>query len=91
MKQVKSSGRFRKDLKRYLHKPKKLDKLYWIIGLLEMGEPIPREYEPHYLTGVYAGHLECHIENDFLLIWIDETENVIKLIRLGTHSELFGK
>lgn len=33
--------------------------------------------------------MECHIESDTLLIWLDETENVIKLIRLGSHSELF--
>ena len=36
-------------------------------------------------------HLECHVEDDFLLIWIDETADVIKLVRLGTHHELFGK
>jgi mRNA interferase YafQ len=34
--------------------------------------------------------MECHIESDFLLIWIDETANIIKLIRLGSHSELFS-
>ena len=33
--------------------------------------------------------MECHIENDTLLIWIDEELNIIKLLRLGSHSELF--
>ena len=33
--------------------------------------------------------MECHIGSDFLLIWIDEKEDVIKLVRLGSHSELF--
>lgn len=33
--------------------------------------------------------MECHVKNDLLLIWLDETENIIKLVRLGTHSELF--
>ncbi len=42
------------------------------------------------LQGDYAGHMECHIEGDFLLIWIDEITNVVKLIRVGSHSELFG-
>lgn len=28
-------------------------------------------------------------ENDFLLIWIDD--EIVKLVRLGSHSELFGK
>lgn len=38
----------------------------------------------------YAGHMEFHIEGDFLLIWIDDTTNLIKLIRVGSLSELFG-
>lgn len=35
--------------------------------------------------------MECHIEDDWLLIWFDKEEDVIKLVRLGSHSELFGK
>ncbi|MGM9738449.1 MAG: type II toxin-antitoxin system mRNA interferase toxin, RelE/StbE family [Candidatus Cryptobacteroides sp.] len=34
--------------------------------------------------------MECHIQSDFLLIWIDEENQVIRLVRIGTHSELFG-
>jgi mRNA interferase YafQ len=33
--------------------------------------------------------MECHIEGDFLLIWIDG--EIIDLLRIGSHSELFGK
>ena len=43
------------------------------------------------LSGNYKGFMECHVEDNFLLIWIDETSDVIKLVRLGTHHELFGK
>lgn len=32
-------------------------------------------------------HMECHIEDDFLLIWIDD--DIVELVRLGSHSELF--
>ena len=35
--------------------------------------------------------MECHIEGDFLLIWVDGQNDIIELIRLGSHSELFGK
>ena len=41
------------------------------------------------LTGNYAGHMECHIEGDFLLIWFDPNSDEISLVRLGSHSELF--
>ena len=89
MKIVRSSGRFKKDLKRYRSKPEILKKLYEVVGILERGLTLPKYYKPHMLIGEYSGHMECHIENDTLLIWVDETENLIKLIRLGSHSELF--
>lgn len=38
---------------------------------------------------VLIGYMECHIENDLLLIWLDETADVMKLVRFGSHSELF--
>jgi mRNA interferase YafQ len=90
MKEIKSGRQFRKDVKRYINQTKKIKKLYTLIEILRSGEPIPKEYKPHSLIGDYAGHMECHIESDFLLVWIDETTNVVKLIRLGSHSEIFG-
>ena len=89
MRKVKSGSQFRKDLKRYKNDTIKLEKLYCIVGFLERCEDIPKEFKPHMLSGNYAGHTECHVENDFLLIWIDD--EVVKLVRLGSHSELFGK
>lgn len=89
MRKVKSGSQFRKDLKRYKNDVARLEKLYYIVGYLERCEEIPKEFKPHMLTGDYAGHMECHVENDFLLIWIDD--EVVKLVRLGSHSELFGK
>ena len=90
MKQIVSGKQFRKDLKRYRNQTGKLKKLYSIISLLQTGNPIPQENRPHRLNGTYAGHMECHIENNFLLIWIDKETDTIKLVRLGSHSELFG-
>ncbi|MGM9727872.1 MAG: type II toxin-antitoxin system YafQ family toxin, partial [Prevotella sp.] len=46
---------------------------------------------PHRLKGEYKGCMECHIENDYLLIWRDPVNSIIWLERLGSHSELFGK
>lgn len=91
MKEIKAAGSFKKDVKRFANQPKKLRKLYdFVDKYLRTGEAIPAEYKPHMLRGDYAGHMECHIEGDYLLIWIDESTNIVKLIRLGSHSELFG-
>lgn len=59
--------------------------------MLQHEQPIPLEYSPHMLHGNYKGCMECHIESDFLLIWVDPNTNIIELVRLGSHSELFGK
>ena len=64
--------------------------MFRIMELLQNEEPIPEENRPHPLTGNYAGHMECHIEGDFLLIWFDPDTDEINLVRLGSHSELFG-
>ncbi len=91
MKEIKSGRQFKKDLKKFANQPKKLKKLYHFINSYLVPEvSIPQKYRPHMLQGDYAGHMECHIEGDFLLIWIDEIANVIKLVRVGSHSELFG-
>ncbi len=91
MKKLQPTTQYRKDLKRYKHQPRKLAELNKILNLLKKEQPIPDEYQPHMLIGNYKGCLECHIEGDFLLIWIDEKSDIIELVRLGSHSELFGK
>ncbi len=89
MKQIRKSSRFKKDYKRYKHDEEKIKALFHIVSYLEKGEEIPKVYKPHYLKGNYNGFLECHIEDDFLLIWMDENENTVCLERLGTHAQLF--
>ena len=89
MKTVRFSSQFKKDFKRFRNQPRKVEKLLQVVRMLENEEAIPQEMKPHMLTGDYAGCMECHIESDYLLIWIDEAEQIIKLLRLGSHSELF--
>lgn len=88
MKQLIPTTQYKKDLKRYSNQSKKMEALIEVLRCLANEEPIPPNYRPHMLKGQYKGCMECHIEGDFLLIWIDE--DAISLIRLGSHSELFG-
>ena len=89
MNTLKLTSQFKKDLKRYKHKPEVIDKLEEILKLLVNNLPIPEENRPHVLTGNYRGYMECHVESDTLLIWWDKEAGIIKLVRFGTHSELF--
>ncbi len=91
MKILRFSTQYRKDVKRFRNQPKKMEKVMKILQMLRDDIPIPDEYKPHMLSGNYKGCMECHVEGDFLLIWIDENENRIGVLRLGSHSELFGK
>ena len=89
MNTLKLTSQFKKDLKRYKHKPEVIDKLEEILKLLVNNLPIPEVNRPHVLTGNYSGYMECHVESDTLLIWWDKEAGIIKLVRFGTHSELF--
>ena len=60
-----------------------------VFRMLENEIELPPEYKAHKLIGNYKGCLECHVEGDFLLIWIDENTGIIEAVRLGSHSEPF--
>lgn len=90
MKTLQPTTQYCKDLKRYKNYPKKLAALQSILEMLKCDIPIPPEYSPHILHGNYRGCMECHVGNDFLLIWVDEQRDIIELVRLGFYSELFG-
>jgi len=47
------------------------------------------KYKDHDLVGPWAGYRECHIKPDLLLIYSKPSEDILRLARLGSHSELF--
>ena len=40
------------------------------------------------LTGDWADHPDCHIKPDLILIYRKPDEDILELVRLGSHSEL---
>jgi len=40
--------------------------------------------------GEWADHRECHLRPDLLLIYRKPNPETLQLVRLGSHSELFG-
>lgn len=47
-------------------------------------------YRDHTLIGSWKGRRECHIESDWLLIYMVESDRVV-FARTGAHSGLFQK
>lgn len=51
---------------------------------------VPESYRPHILSGKWQGIWECHISPDWLLLYdINDTISLIRLVRTGTHSDMF--
>jgi len=89
---VKPTTQFKKDYKLALKRRLDVKPLEDVITLLSMGKSLSKEYKDHNLSGNWAGHRECHILPDWLLIYrIEDDVLVLTLSRTGTHSDLFGK
>lgn len=60
-----------------------------IIRSLLNQKPLEPKFKDHKLTGDFSYCRECHIKNDLLLIY-QILDGEIRLIDIGTHSQLFG-
>ena len=92
MLKVEFTGQFKKDYKLAVKRgcdPKELEA---VIILLVNEQPLPEKYRDHALTNSrnYKDMRECHIEPDWLLVYMLLKETLIlRLIRTGSHSDLF--
>lgn len=80
---------FRRDIKRQQKRHKDLQKLSDIVYNLAHNVPLDSKHRPHQLVGDWKPKWECHIENDWLLIYQIINDDELHLIRTGTHSDLF--
>jgi len=84
------TGRFKKGLK--LAKKRGLDihLLDFIVDKLLNGVPLEEKYRDHELKGKFKGFRECHIQPDWLLIYLVENDVLtLTLVDTGTHADLF--
>lgn len=92
MLKIEFSGQFKKDYKLAVKRGCDLKKLEKVITLLCNEQPLPEIYQDHALTNSknYKCMRECHIEPDWLLVYkVFEKTLILKLIRTGSHSDLF--
>ncbi|WP_420603791.1 type II toxin-antitoxin system YafQ family toxin [Flagellimonas sp.] len=88
------TGQFKKDLKKVIKNPKNDQLTRATLKMLQQDgvAGIPDKMLPHRLKGNFKDLWECHIKPDLLIIWFQfESPNVIRLVRIGSHSELFGR
>lgn len=82
------TNQFKKDLKKLERQKKDLKLLKEVKDLLISESKLPTKYKNHQLIGNYFGHYELHIQADWLLIY-KISANELRLVRTGSHSELF--
>ena len=94
MQSIERASAFKKDFKRVKATPKhakNIDGLLEnVLDLLITNQPLPDNNKDHHLTGNWVEYRECH-PKPYLLLTYKKTDNyVLRLARLGSHSELFG-
>ncbi len=67
---------------------KNMKKLEMIMDKLVKNETLEKRHHDHHLIGQYNHRRECHVENDWLLIYKIEN-GMITFERTGTHADLF--
>lgn len=85
------TGKFRKSIK--LAKKRGLDLILLekVITMLQNDIPLEEKYRDHELKGEYRGFRECHIQPDWLLIYLKENDVLtLTLVDTGTHADLFN-
>ena len=86
---LRTTGKFRKDYKRCKKRGFDMSLLEKVVETLLAGKPLEEKYHDHGLVGQYAGHRECHILPDWLLIYyVDNELLILTAVRTGTHSDL---
>ena len=85
---------FKRDYKRVRAAPRHKDietLLPQIANILADDRTLPEKHRDHALGGNWKGHRECHLKPDLLLIYKLPDESTLRLVRMGSHSDLFAK
>ena len=91
MRTIKQTTQFKRDLKREAKGPHLqvlvLD-FVAVVQALASDQPLAEKYRDHPLTGDWKDHRDCHIKPDLVLIYQKAHADTLRLVRLGSHSEL---
>ena len=86
------SKRFRKGLKAAKKRGLDIFLLDSIVDKLLKGIPLDEKHKDHPLKGNWDGFRECHIQPDWLLLYLIEDDILtLTLVETGTHADLYKK
>jgi mRNA interferase YafQ len=93
MRRIERTNAFHRDFKREKSGPHRCDidsLVSEVVSRLAGDQTLPEKNRDHGLSGAWRDHRECHIRPDLLLIYRKPDAQVLQLVRMGSHSELFG-
>jgi mRNA interferase YafQ len=88
MRDILTTEKYKRDVRRLHKKHYDLSKLTDIVKTLQQHGTVPASHNPHKLHGKWSNYVECHIAQDWLLIYKVNADTV-SLYRTGTHDDLF--
>ncbi len=92
MYQVKFTTAFKKSYKKAVKRGLDISILENVIDTLRQGKQLDNKYKPHALKGSFMGYHECHLQPDWLLIYLIEDDILtLTIADTGTHSDIFKK
>lgn len=84
------TSQFKKDYKLAIKRNMDMSQIDDCIRILAARKELAPKFRDHDLSGKWAGHRECHIQPDWLLIYRIEGDDLILILtRTGSHSDLF--
>lgn len=89
MKTIEAGGRFKKDYARWIKGTPLEAEFADLLRTLASGAALAASHRDHPLQGSWRGCRDCHLRSDVVLLY-ERGEKIIRLIRIGSHSELFG-
>ena len=93
MRKIERTSAFKRDYKREAkgrYRAALDDVVRDVVTSLATDQPLPVKYRDHSLSGDWDNYRECHLKPDLLLIYSLPDSETLHLVRLGSHSELFG-
>jgi len=92
MMRINKTSRFKKQYRLMLKRGYDSAQFETVVDTLAQGKSLDSKHRDHGLTGEWLGFRECHIEPDWLLIYLVEKDVLtLTLTQTGTHSDLFKK
>jgi mRNA interferase YafQ len=84
------NNNIKRDLRLSVKRGLDVSKFWDAVKFLVADEGMPERFNDHNLSGKWRGFRECHIEPDWLLIYlVDRKTSTLQLAHTGTHSDLF--